>query len=129
MTNNDEIRERLLELAVSSVKLGVPAPKTADGRKVIANLMRSAAAAAIAFCRAELALAQQEPADELWPVIEMLDEAESLIQNLVQQKWVRKELIERTSKELQELLGAKIRIAMWELCGQGGCQLRNVRPS
>jgi hypothetical protein len=129
MTNKDETRERLLDLAVSVIKLGDPGPKTAEGRKVIAHLMRSAAAAAIAYCRAELALAQLEPADDLGRVIEPLDEAESLVENLVRQKLVGKEpaaLMEQTSKELQELLGAKVRFAMWELCGQGGRQLRNT---
>jgi hypothetical protein len=132
MTNSDEIRERLLDLAVSVIKLGDSVPKTAEASKVIAQLMRSGSAAAIAYCRAQVVLAQHAPVGKLWGVIELLDDVESLVENLVQQKMAGEEpagLIEHKSKELQDLLGTKVRCAMWELRGQGGHQLRNIQPS
>jgi len=128
MKNKNEIRDRLLDLAVSVLELGDSVPKTAEGRKVIASLIRSGSAAAIAYCRAEIALVQQEPEDGLWRALDLLDDAESIVENLVQQTMMGSApagFIEEKSKELQDLLGTKVRFAMWELCGCRGQESGN----
>ncbi len=120
MDTNGELRERLLDFAVSVIKLGDPAPKTAEAREAIAHLMRSGTTAAIAYCKGELDLARPNHSDGLWRVLGSLREAETLLEKLVQQATAQDGTIgsfEQNTKALRELMEVKIKTAMEELCG------------
>ena len=120
MNKNDELRKRLLDFAVSVMELGDPAPKAAEAREVIAQIIRSGTTAAIVYCRAELELTRPNHSDELWGVLGSLKEAESLLEKLVPWTNARNdtnESFEKSIEELRQLMGIKIRREMEKLCG------------
>ncbi len=119
MKQADELREKLINLAVSMIKLGQATPKTAEGRMVIAQLIRSGSATAIAYCRGQVSLVNEDPGCDTSRVIELLDKVETLIGDLVQDKMMgiaRSKSGDEKSKRVQYLLETEVKNAMEQLC-------------
>jgi len=99
--NKEELKERTKKFAHRCVKLATVLPRTVLGKIIAGQLIRSSTSVAANYRAA--CLAHSKKVSKISIVIEESDETEFWIEFVVDEKLIKKDLVENLLKEAHEL--------------------------
>lgn len=101
--NKDELKNRTKQFAHRCVKLATVLPRSILGKIIAGQLIRASTSVAANYRAACLAQSKKAFASKISIVIEESDETEFWIEFVVDEKLIKKDLVENLLKEAHEL--------------------------